>query len=206
IGDEESIDTARQLLEVEGVLAGSSSGTLVAAALRYCRAQTEPKRVVTFICDSGNKYLSKQYNEGWLIDQGLKHLPQQGNLTDLITRRHDLGATVTCRPDETLADVYARMRRHDVSQLPVVEGDAEVVGIIDEWDLLLAVHDEPEHFRLPVRKAMSTELETLSPTDSTEKLLRTFNEGHVAIVVERGRFLGLITQADLINHWRQRWR
>jgi len=206
IGDEESIDTARQLLEVEGVLAGSSSGTLVAAALRYCRAQTEPKRVVTFICDSGNKYLSKQYNEGWLIDQGLKHLPQQGNLTDLITRRHDLGATVTCRPDETLADVYARMRRHDVSQLPVVEGDAEVVGIIDEWDLLLAVHDEPEHFRLPVRKAMSTELETLSPTDSTEKLLRTFNEGHVAIVVEGGRFLGLITQADLINHWRQRWR
>ncbi|HEY9104397.1 cystathionine beta-synthase [Chitinimonas sp.] len=206
ISDEESIDTARQLLEVEGVLAGSSSGTLVAAALRYCRAQTEPKRVVTFICDSGNKYLSKQFNEGWLIDQGLVSLPRQGNLTDLITRRHDLGATVTCRPDESLADAYARMRRHDVSQLPVVEGEAEVVGIIDEWDLLLAVHDEPENFRLPVKQAMSTELETLAPSDSTEKLLRVFNDGHVAIVVERGRFLGLITQADLINHWRQRWR
>lgn len=206
IPDDESIATARQLLEVEGILAGSSSGALVAAALRYCRAQTEPKRVVSFVCDSGNKYLSKQFNEGWLIDQGLVNLPRHGNLTDLITRRHDLGATVTCRPDETLADAYARMRRHDVSQLPVIEGEAEIVGLIDEWDVLLAVHDEPEHFRLPVRQAMSTELETLAPGDSIEKLLRTFNDGHVAIVVERGRFVGLITQADLINHWRQRWR
>ncbi|QDQ26294.1 pyridoxal-phosphate dependent enzyme [Chitinimonas arctica] len=206
ISDAESIDVARQLLDMEGILAGSSTGTLVAAALRYCRAQTTPKRVVTFICDSGNKYLSKQYNDGWLIDQGLKSLPRQGNLTDLITRRHDLGATITCRPDETLADTYARMRRHDVSQLPVLEGDSEVVGLIDEWDLLLAVHDEPENFRLPVRKAMSTVLETLSPADSTEKLLRVFNDGHVAIVVEHGRFLGLITQSDLINHWRQRIR
>lgn len=206
IDDEESIATARLLLEKEGILAGSSSGTLVAAALRYCRAQTSPKRVVTFVCDSGNKYLSKQYNEGWLIDQGLKHHPQQGDLSDLITRRHDLGATVFCRPDETLADVYARMRRHDVSQLPVLLDGSEVVGLIDEWDLLLAVHDEPENFRLPVRQAMSTELEVLSPSDSIEKLLRIFNEGLVAIVVEHGRFLGLITQSDLINHWRQRLR
>ncbi|MFC4160600.1 pyridoxal-phosphate dependent enzyme [Chitinimonas lacunae] len=206
ISDEESIETARALLSEEGILAGSSSGALVAAALRYCRAQTTPKRVVTFVCDSGNKYLSKQFNEGWLIDQGLRQLPRRGDLTDLITRRHDLGATITARPDESLADVYARMRRHDVSQLPVLEGDDQIVGLIDEWDVLLAVHDEPEHFRLPVRNAMSTELETLSPADSIEKLLRTFNEGHVAIVVDGGRFLGLITEADLVNHWRQRWR
>jgi cystathionine beta-synthase len=204
IPDQESIEVARQLLEVEGVLAGSSSGTLVAAALRYCRAQTSPKRVVTFICDSGNKYLSKQFNEGWLIDQGLQRLPQQGNLSDLITRRHDRGATVTARPDESLGDVYARMRRHDISQLPVLEGEQAVVGLIDEWDILLAVHDEPENFKLPVSKAMSTQLVTIAPDDSQEKLLRVFNDGQVAIVVEQGRFLGLITQADLINHWRQR--
>jgi cystathionine beta-synthase len=204
VSDEESISTARQLLEVEGILAGSSSGALVAAALRYCRAQTTPKRVVTFICDSGNKYLSKQFNEGWLIDQGLLKLPQVGNLADLITRRHDTGATVTVRPDETLADAYARMRRHDISSLPVVDGDSQVIGLIDEWDVLVSVHDEPENFRLPVKRAMSSELEVLSPNDSTETLLRVFKEGHVAIVVDQGRFLGLITQSDLINHWRQR--
>ncbi|MBV8464827.1 MAG: cystathionine beta-synthase [Burkholderiales bacterium] len=206
IPDEESIGMARQLLDEEGILAGSSSGCLVAAALRYCRAQTTPKRVVTFICDSGNKYLSKQFNEGWLIDQGLLQLPQRGNLTDLITRRHDKGATITVRPDESLADAYARMRRHDISSLPVVEGEATVVGLIDEWDLLLAVHDEPENFRQPVSNAMSHELETVAPDDDAEKLLAIFKAGRVAIVVEGGRFLGLITQSDLINHWRHRLR
>ena len=71
ITDKESVETARELLTKEGVLAGSSSGTLLAAALRYCREQTEPKRVVTFVCDSGNKYLSKVFNDYWLAEQGL---------------------------------------------------------------------------------------------------------------------------------------
>ncbi len=205
IPDEESIGTARDLLEREGILAGSSSGALVAAALRYCRAQTTPKRVVTFICDSGNKYLSKQFNEGWLIDQGLLALPRSNNLTDLITRRHDLGATVVCRADESLGDAYARMRRHDISQLPVVQGDSTIVGLIDEWDLLRAVHAEPANFKRRVSDAMSTQLNTLRPDDTTETLLATFERGHVAIVVDDGRFIGLITHTDLINHWRQRW-
>src|SRR5690606_34846924 len=71
IDDREAFATVRELLMKEGILAGTSSGTLIAAALRYCRAQTTPKRVVTFVCDSGNKYLSKAYNDFWLQDQGL---------------------------------------------------------------------------------------------------------------------------------------
>ena len=70
ISDAESLNTARELLKKEGILGGSSSGTLVAAALRYCREQTTPKRVVTFVCDSGNKYLSKMFNDYWMADQG----------------------------------------------------------------------------------------------------------------------------------------
>ena len=58
------------VMREEGVLAGSSSGTLLAAALRYCREQTQPKRVVTFACDTGNRYLSKLYNDYWMEDQG----------------------------------------------------------------------------------------------------------------------------------------
>jgi cystathionine beta-synthase len=71
IGDAESVYMAQALLRQEGILAGSSSGTLVAAALRHCLAQTMPKTVVTFICDSGSKYLSKLYNPDWLAKNGL---------------------------------------------------------------------------------------------------------------------------------------
>ena len=70
ISDAESLSTARALLQREGILAGSSSGTLVAAALRYCREQSTPKRVVTLVCDSGNKYLSKMFNDFWMADRG----------------------------------------------------------------------------------------------------------------------------------------
>ncbi|MBT8094747.1 MAG: cysteine synthase family protein, partial [Gammaproteobacteria bacterium] len=78
ISDAESFAAARNLLRKEGVLAGSSSGTLLAAALKYCREQTEPKRVVTFACDTGNKYLSKLYNDFWLEDQGFVQRDEHG--------------------------------------------------------------------------------------------------------------------------------
>jgi cystathionine beta-synthase len=71
ISDGESFDTVRELLRNEGILAGSSTGTLLKAAILYCREQTVPKQVITLACDSGNKYLSKMYNDDWLTDQGL---------------------------------------------------------------------------------------------------------------------------------------
>ncbi|HQY83048.1 MAG TPA: PLP-dependent cysteine synthase family protein, partial [Thermomonas sp.] len=67
ISDKESFLTARELLEKEGILGGSSSGTLLAAALKYCREQTTPKNVLVFVCDTGNKYLSKMYNDYWML-------------------------------------------------------------------------------------------------------------------------------------------
>ncbi|MCE1727303.1 cystathionine beta-synthase, partial [Enterobacter hormaechei] len=85
ITDAESFACARDLLLKEGILAGSSSGTLLAAALRYCRAQTTAKRVVTLACDSGNKYLSKMFNDYWLLEQGLRSQPQENDLSDYMT-------------------------------------------------------------------------------------------------------------------------
>ncbi|RUO30751.1 cystathionine beta-lyase [Aliidiomarina sedimenti] len=71
ISDKESFQTARDVLSKEGILVGSSSGTLIAAALRYCREQTEAKRVVTLACDTGSRYLSKLFNDDWLAEQKL---------------------------------------------------------------------------------------------------------------------------------------
>ncbi|MEN3029555.1 cystathionine beta-synthase [Chromobacterium amazonense] len=205
VSDQESFDTAQRLLRAEGILAGSSSGALLAAALRYCREQTEPKRVVTLVCDSGNKYLSKMYNRDWLVDQGMLRLPELGGLTDLIVRRHQDGSTVSCHPDEPLNVAYQRMRLHDVSQMPVLDDD-KVVGVLDEWDLLLSVHGEPENFRQTVATAMSSHVRTLSPQASLQDLLQVFNDGHIALIVDKGRYLGLITQADLLSFWRRQPR
>jgi cystathionine beta-synthase len=202
ITDAESFHTARELLRGEGILGGSSSGTLVAAALRYCREQTAPKRVVTLICDSGNKYLSKMYNDFWMFDQGLLERPRQGNLIDLIVRRYQEGSAVTVAPGDSLMHAYRRMKLFDVSQLPVMESD-RVIGILDESDLLMHVSTDPARFKDPVATAMVTTIETIAPDAPVASLLPVFQRDHVAIVADGGRFIGLITRIDLLNYLRK---
>jgi cystathionine beta-synthase len=202
IPDRESLATARELLKSELILGGSSAGTLVAAALRYCREQTRPKRVVTFIPDTGSKYLSKMYNDFWMIDQGFVELPRFGDLRDLVSRRYEEGAIVSVGPEDTLATAFQRMRLADVSQVPVLEGD-RVVGILDESDLLLHVHQKPARFEDKVATAMTQRLETLDPGATLGQLLDVLNHDYVAIIVRDGRFFGLITRYDLLTFLRR---
>jgi cystathionine beta-synthase len=203
ISDADSFAAARELLRREGILAGSSSGTLLAAALRYCREQSSEKRVVTLFPDSGNKYLSKMFNDAWMADQGFVDRPHQGDLRDLIVRRYDEGASITVAADDTLNFAYSRMKLYDVSQLPVLEDD-HVIGIIDESDLLMATFANPHRFSQPVHSAMSKRVETVAVSATLESLLPIFDRGHVVIVVDGGHFLGLITRIDLINHLRHK--
>ncbi|MBN8998054.1 MAG: cystathionine beta-synthase, partial [Rhizobiales bacterium] len=205
IPDSESIRTARELLAREGILAGSSSGTLLAAALRYCREQTRPKRVVTLVCDSGNKYLSKVFDDVWVAEHGFVERVRHGNLRDLVARTLATGSAVTVAPGDTLSTAYARMRSADVSQLPVIER-GKLVGILDESDVLNALHvarkgDRPS-FSASVADAMVTDLKTLPADAPVESLLPVFERNEVAIIMDGEDFVGLVTRMDLINHLR----
>ena len=205
IDDAESLNTARDLLRLEGILGGSSTGTLLAAALRYCRGQTAPKRVVTLVCDSGNKYLSKQFNDFWMEEQGFLPRRPAGDLRDIIGRPHEDGGTVSVGPDDTLLTAYKRMRVNEVSQLPVLNA-GQVVGLLDESDLLLRVVDDENRFTDPVRSAMTARVETVQSTAPVSALLDTFERGYVAMVMDGGTFLGVITRIDLLNHLRRRMK
>ncbi len=207
IPDAEAFAIVRQLLRVEGILAGTSSGTLIAAALRWCREQDEPRRVVTLVCDSGGKYLSKAYNDAWMDEQGLSARPATGDLRDLVARRAREGDVIWVGADDTLSVAYARMRSSDVSQLPVLDGK-RLVGIIDESDLLLAALGDATRgaasFARPVREVMSLRVETLPPTAGVHQLLPLFDRGMVGIVVDGDELLGLVTRVDLLNYLRRR--
>ncbi len=204
VTDREAFEAARELLRAEGVLGGSSTGTLVAAALRYCREQTVPKRVVALVPDSGNKYLSKMYNDYWMQDQGLMDRPHAGDVRDMISRRYDEGAAVTVSPDDSLNTAWKRMKLYDVSQLPVMEKN-RAVGVIDESDLLLAVSGDPKRFSDPVRKAMSEGVKTVPLSADIPDLLEIFNNGYVAMVANGDTFYGVITRIDVINHLRRKF-
>lgn len=203
ISDKESFLAARELLEKEGILGGSSTGTLLAAALKYCREQTVPKKVLVFVCDTGNKYLSKLYNDYWMLDNGFLERQPHGDLRDLILRPYSQRDTVVLAPTDLLVTAYQRMKLYEISQLPVMDGD-RIVGILDESDLLLHVYGDEECFRDPVSTAMASKLEVMDVKSPIEALLPVFDRGQVAIVVEGERFLGLITRIDLLNYLRRR--
>ena len=203
ISDKESFLAARELLAKEGVLGGSSTGTLLAAALRYCAEQTTPKRVMMFVCDTGNKYLSKQYNDYWMLDNGFLEREPHGDLRDLLLRPFAQRDTVVIGPNELLITAYTRMKLYDVSQLPVMDGH-RLVGIVDESDVLMHVHVDQARFRDPVSTAMMSNLQMLEVSEPIEALLPVFERGHVAIVVDGEQFLGLITRIDLLNYLRRK--
>lgn len=203
IPDAEAIATARELLLKEGILAGSSSGTLIASALRWCREQTEAKTCVTFVCDTGAKYLSKVYNDAWLADQGLGERELHGDLSDLINRKYEKGDVVVAGPGDTLDTAFKRMKGADVSQLPIID-DGRLVGILDESDLIRIMNTDEitrkERFAKPVASAMTRDLDTLQVKEPLDALIPVFDRDRVAIVLDGETFVGLITRTDLINH------
>ena len=202
ISDAESFSAARELLREEGLLAGSSSGTCLAAALKYCREQSAPKQVVTFACDTGNKYLSKLYNDFWLEDQGFIEHPSCGDLRDLVGRRHDERATITVGPHDVLTTAHNRLRNAGISQLPVMD-EGKLVGIVDEDAIIQYVFGNPELMTSPVKDAMQTAFIRLEKDTSVNNLVAMLHVQPYAVVLDDERFLGLITRADVLNHLRK---
>lgn len=203
VSDKEAFEVLQVLLKEEGILGGSSSGTLVAAAAKWCRKQTEPKNVVTFICDTGNKYLSKAFNKSWLHDNNLLESEKFGDLRDLISRRADQGEMITVAPSDSLLVAYNRMRASDISQLPVIK-EGDLLGVIDEEDVLISVSKNQGTFSDEVERHMIQQLDVLQYNASEDELIGILSEGKVAIIYSEDTFIGFITKVDLINYYRNR--
>jgi cystathionine beta-synthase len=198
IGDAESFATARELYEQEGILGGSSTGTLVAAALRYCREQTVARRVVVLVPDTGTRYLSKVYNTNWLLDQGLVSRPALGDLRDHVTRRFSEHQIIQAGPGDSLRTVFRRMGSHDVSFLPVLRGD-QLLGLVEERELLALVADNPDRFLDPVSRYLQPMKGVVDSSGTFNRLLDTVQRHGAALVTHEGRFYGIVTSFDLLN-------
>ena len=202
ITDAESFAAARELLRKEGVLAGSSSGTLLCAALKYCREQTEAKTVVTFACDTGNKYLSKLFNDFWMEDQGFIRRKQFGDLRDLVGRPHGERATITVGPTDVLTTAHNRLRNAGFSQLPVMD-EGQLVGVVTEDAIIQFVYGKPELMNADVKDAMESAFIKLDKKESMNNLVAMLRVQPYAAVMDDEDFVGLITRSDVLNYLRR---
>ena len=187
------------MLKKEGILAGSSAGTLVAGAIEWCKAQTEPKRVVTLICDTGNKYLSKVFDEAWLSNNGFNNRNLKNDLSDLVVMRADQGQVISVKEDDTVLIAYNRMRNSNISQLPVLS-DGNVVGVVEENDILSNCLNKKNGFSDSIADVMSKDINQIDSKSSIDELSSILDEENFAIVMENNTFIGLLTKVDLLAY------
>ncbi len=197
VTDAESFAAARALLTDEGLLAGSSTGTLLAAALRWCRRQTRPQRVVTLACDTGNKYLNRMFDDGWMREEGHAPGTVRGNLGDLVMRRHEDGQVVTVSVDAPLATACGRLRDAGGDRpLPVLDDQGRVRGVIDAAVALDAI-------RAGRRDASCGEVaapgRSLDVGADRADLERRVAQAGYAVVTDDDLLIGVVTGLDLLR-------
>jgi cystathionine beta-synthase len=203
VGDAESFHTARSLARREGILVGGSSGTAVAAALRYARRLGAEHLVVALCADTGRNYLSKCFNDDWLAENHLLlNVQPAHSIGDLIKTRGPR-QLVTIRPEATVESAIDLMQGTGISQLPVLQ-DGKPVGSIQEVTVARVLHDHADPNRVTVGEIMAKPLPQLDVTvhlDEAYRLLMAGNTGVLAVT--DGKVVDIVTRIDLIQYWNQ---
>ncbi len=204
ISDAESFHTARQLARKEGILAGGSSGTNLAAALKYAQRCTRDDLIVTMVCDTGRNYLSKFFDDAWLAANNLLEVEQDsGTLADLLQQRGPR-SLVTITPAATVAEAIERMQTTGISQLPVLE-NGKPVGSILEVTLARVLHDKADPGSVKVGEVMARALPTLDVAVRLDEVYRLLLAGHTGVLaVSEGQVVDIITRIDLVQWYQQR--
>ncbi|WP_029215601.1 cystathionine beta-synthase [Kallotenue papyrolyticum] len=204
VGDKEAFLMTRRLVREEGLFVGGSSGMAVAGALRWIRAHNlgSDKTVVVLLPDSGSRYLSKIFSDDWMRENGFL---ESGTVSELLQLRNRGVITATC--NDTVGNVIARMKSDGISQMPVVDEDGRLIGLISEVDLLNYMLSGEGAIDHPICDIISQNFVAVRPDTALDQLSDLASRGAVAIVVDdEQRPTGIITKIDMIDYLASRVR
>jgi cystathionine beta-synthase len=203
VGDAEAFHVARSVARREGILLGGSSGTAIAAALRYAQRLTAEHLVVALAADTGRNYLSKMYNDAWLDENHLNYTVQpQQSIGDLLRTRGPR-QMVAISPKETAEAAIRLMEKTGISQLPVLD-NGKPVGSVQEVTLARVLHDNTDPNKVMVAEIMAKPLPVLDATTHLDEAYRLLLAGNTGVLAEQdGRVVDIITRIDLVHYWDQ---
>lgn len=207
VSDRDSFVTARRLARLEGILTGGSGGSALYGALKVCRRLDESKVVVVLLPDTGRNYLSKFFSDDYMREHGFMEPDEAGAVAEVLASKAGLPELLTVPADSPAAAAVELMRRHNISQLPVLEGQ-EVVGAVQETALMNLLFENPAILNEPVRSIMSRPLPVLPLSTPIPAVYQALLEGRSAVLVQGddGRLRGILTKIDLIDFYSRKAR
>lgn len=201
VGDKETFLTTRRLVREEGLFCGVSSGTAVAAALRYCRNLDEDRLVIVILPDSGSRYLSKVFDDDWMRENGFLESAWAGATAADVQASKKLGELITALPSESVSAVIEKMKTHDISQVPVLTPEGGLAGLVTELDLLNhLVLGQKQNAADPIAQLVRMDVATIGPDAPLEALMSVFVSRQVAVVMDYGRVTGILTKIDILDY------
>jgi cystathionine beta-synthase len=221
VGDRDSFLAARRLVREEGLLVGGSCGTAVCAALQVARRYDEGTTIVVLLPDTGRGYLSKQYNDDWMRENGfLSRFGGAARIRDVLAyHARELPPVIGVPQDATVAAAVDLLKRYRISQLPVLRAGANgraadgaagskaappdvhaVIGSLQERTLLDQVFRSPDVMGAPVREVMEPSFALVDGAEEVERVFPLLASGSPAVLVQSGgAVIGIITRADLLD-------
>ncbi len=206
VTDKECFLTARQLATEEGLFAGGSSGGAVFVALKVAAELGPGKRVITLLPDSGARYLSKVFSDEWMRDNAfLEEVPKIGRVKDILNLHKR--KIITANAKDLVHQVIGKMKRYDISQLPVVD-NGNLLGMIREADLLNYMVTGRHRISEAIEGIVEKNIRTIGPEASISALSEKFiaNQDTAVVVVDKGKIIGLVSKIDLIDYLAKKFK
>ncbi len=200
VTDRDCFNTARLLCKKEGILSGGSGGGVVWAAIKEAECMESGKILVALLCESGDRYLSKVYNDLWMAEnQFLEEDISNTAFEILMKKKHPMDYCLSIVPETTSEKAMKIMRQHEISQLPVVEG-SDVVGIVTEGPIIDLMINKKSLDQINAREIMDEPLPVVELSTSVERISALLASGNYAVMVRLGESnFGIITKFDLLH-------